>query len=330
MVSSPKPPNPYQTAQAQQGAETGAATASSIINNPNEQSPYGSVNYSIAGWEQVPGANGQMQYVPRYTRKTSLSPDEQVIAGYDTGTRSNLGLTAMQQSSKLGQYLNTWMDPSQWQPWQATKAPGQVSYDYRQDQTPTDRPAIENAIMSSYERAAKPQQQAQSTQLALRGLSPGSQGYSSVQRGWDDSRGEAARQAYLASGQESRQAQDAYNQVTGLRNATTQQEYELGSAWAQANNAMRQGQAQEAFALRNQPINEIASLMGLSQVNMPQFAAYSQQGINAAPIGQYISDNYQARAANAAATNQGLFNLAGSALGGVGYAGGMGNFFGRK
>ena len=77
------------------------------MNNPNEVSPYGSVNYQVSGWEQVPGADGKMQNVPRYTRTTSLSPDEQRIAGYDTATRYNLGRTATQQSAKIGDYLNS-------------------------------------------------------------------------------------------------------------------------------------------------------------------------------------------------------------------------------
>ena len=133
IASSPKSPDPYKQAGADQRAQQGASYASSIINNPNEVSNYGSVNYQVSGWEQVPDAQGKMTYVPRYTRTTSLSPDEQKIAGYDTATRYNLGRTATQQSAKIGDYLNQSIDPSKWQAWQSGHAFNEA----------TDRPEIE-------------------------------------------------------------------------------------------------------------------------------------------------------------------------------------------
>jgi hypothetical protein len=261
----------------------------------------------------VPGADGKMQNVPRYTRTTSLSPDEQRIARYDTGTRYNLGRTATQQSAKIGDYLNHSLDTSAWQPWQATAGPGEI----RQDQGATDRPAIENAIMASYRRQADPQNAAQEAQLAARGLSPGSQGYGTYQQAQQDAQGEAARQAYLASGQESRAAQDAYNQAASTR-------YQLGADWASQNNALRQAQEQSSYAQRNQPINEIMALLGGAQVNMPQFSPFSRQGISAASPGNYMASNYQNQLASTNATNQGIFNLGRQHAGGVGsmYGGG--------
>src|SRR4029077_11233433 len=106
-------------------AQTSAAYASSIINNPNESSNYGSVHYKGSGWEQVPGADGKMQNVPRYTRTTSLSPDEQRIAGYDTATRYNLARSATQHSAKIGDYLNQSITPSGWQAWTSGRKPGE-------------------------------------------------------------------------------------------------------------------------------------------------------------------------------------------------------------
>jgi hypothetical protein len=320
MASSPRAPDPYKQASADQSAQLGAAGSSAILNNPNEVSPYGSVNYQIAGWEQVPDAQGKMQNVPRYTRTTSLSPDEQRIADYDTGTRYNLGRTATQQSAKIGSYLNTSMDPSGWQAWQMGAGPGQISQDFRQDTGTTDRAGIEDAMMASYRRQTDPQNRAAQAQLANRGLSPGSQGYGTYQQGQQDAQSEAARQAYLASGQESRQAQDAYNQVTGLRNQATQTQYELGANYADRANQLRQAQSQEAFALRNQPINEIMALLGGSQVNMPNFSPFSRQGISAASPGNYMASNYQNQLASTNAFNQGLFGLAGAA-GQIGAAG---------
>jgi len=286
MVSSPKAPNPYSQASADQSAQQGASLASSIINNPNEQSNYGSVNYQISGWEQVPDAQGRMTNVPRYTRTTSLSPDEQRIAGYDTATRYNLGRTATQQSAKIGDYLNKSIDTQGWQPWA-------TGHEFSES---TDRPTIEKAMMDSYHRTADPQNAAQEAQLAARGLSPGSQGYGTYQQGQQDAQSEAARQAYLASGSEARS------------NYQTAQSY-----WDQMNQ-LRQGQMQESFALRNQPINEIMALLGGSQVNMPNFSPFSRQGISASSPGQYMASNYQNQLAATSAMNKGLFDLAGAGV----------------
>ncbi len=51
------------------------------------------------------------------------------------------------------------------------------------------------------------------------------------------------------------------------------------AAMAQFANQARQQALQEAFALRSQPLNEIAGLMGGSQIAMPQF-----QGLNYLPL----------------------------------------------
>jgi hypothetical protein len=328
MAKSPKPPNPYQQASAQQAAELGASMGSSIINNPNTYTPYGSQTYGLAGYETIYDAQGKAQYVPRYNQYQTLSPDQMVLMGYETGTQGNLGLTAMEQSAKMRDFLNQGINTAGMQGWQAAQAPGAVSRNFRQDQGATDRAGIENAMMASYRRQTDPQNRAQQAQLAARGMSPGSQGYGTWQQGQQDAQAEAARQAYLASGQESRAAQDAYNQVEQARNAATLQEYQMGSDYASNLNNLRQAQVQEAFALRNQPINEIMALLGGSGVTMPQFQPFSRQGINAAPIGQYIGQNYANQANAAAQFNQGLFGLAGNVVGGLGSGGFFGNPFG--
>jgi endosialidase-like protein len=187
--------------------------------------------------------------------------------------------------------LNEGLDTSKWQAWNTGRAPGET----------TDRAAIEKAMMDSYGRATQPTQRAEDAQLVARGLSPGSQGFGTVQQGREDARGEAARQAYLGSGQEAR-------------------------AWAELDNTLRQAQAQESFAVRNQPINEIMALLGGSQVNLPNFSPFSRQGIGAASPGQYMASNYQNQLQMANARNQGLFGLAGAGMEGIGAAGGLGKF----
>jgi hypothetical protein len=274
MASSPKAPDPYQTASAQQSADTSAGITQSIIGNPNTYTPYGAQSYQISGYEQVPDANGNMMSVPRYNMTQTLSPDQQRLLDLSEQSGYNLGQTAVEQSSKLRKHLGTEFNTAGMQGWAG------------QTNEPTDRKAIEDAMMKTYQRQVQPQQQAENAQLAARGMSPGSKGMGTVQQGRDDAASNASLQAYLASGAESR---DASGFLNNLR------EQQLG----------------EGLALRNQPINEITALMSGGQVTLPQFQQYTSQGVNAAPVGQYIGNNYAQASANTNAFNSGLFGLAG-------------------
>lgn len=301
MVSQPSPPNPYSTAAAQNQQNQQASQYSSVAGNANEVNPYGTVSYNAI--EQVPvyGQNGQItSYAPRYQRTTTLSPDQQKLLGLETQSKYNMGTTAVEQSAKLREHLNTKLDPSQWTPWQTDlKAQG-----LRQDAGPTDRAGIEKSMMDSYNRSVAPQEAQQEASLASRGLSPGSQGYGGYQMQRDDNRAEAARKAYLTSGDESRRAQAAYNDVGTQR-------FSMDQALSSYYNNLRGGQMQEAFAMRNQPINEITALMSGSQATIPQFQPFAGSPVNPSNIGQYISDNYKAESAAAGQTNAGIFNLLG-------------------
>jgi hypothetical protein len=303
MVSQPTPPDPYATAAAQNAQNQSASQYNSVSNNVNEINPYGTVSYKAI--EQVPiYTNGQISgYAPRYQRSTVLSPDQQKLLGLETQSKYNMGTTAVEQSAKLREHLNTSLDPSKWQQWQT----GLGTQQLRQDQGATDREGIEKAMMESYNRSAAPTEKAQEASLAARGLSPGGKGYGNYQMQRDDSRSEAARQAYLASGDESRKAQGAYNEV-GV------QRYNMDKSLAEYYNAMRQGQMQEDVALRNQPINEITALMNGGQATIPQFQPFQGSPIAASNIAQYISDNYKAESQAAANTNAGLFGMAGGLM----------------
>lgn len=285
-MKTPKAPDPYATAAAQQKAEVGAAGASSIMNNPNIVNPYGSQTYSIAGWEQVPDARGKMISVPRYTQTQTLSPDQQRLLGLETQSQYNMGQTAVEQSAKMRQHLGTAASTAGLRGWGQT----------RQDQAPTDRAGVQNAMMQLYTRGAAGKNAAEQAQLAARGMNAGSSQYGATAKRQGDEFTDAALKAYLGSGDEARASQEAYNAAGGQQDA------------------QRQAQLQEMLAMRNQPINEISALMSGSQVNVPQFAGYQGQGINPANIGQYINNAYNQQAQQAGAFNQGLFNLAGAGL----------------
>jgi hypothetical protein len=159
----------------------------------------------------------------------------------------------------------------------------------------------------------------------------------------------AAMQQYQA--QLGRQAQGFGQQMdlAGLYNASlaAQQQSALQQAQAAAalqaqgynqaqgaaafQNAQRQAALQEQLALRSQPLNEIAAIMGGAQVQMPQFQAYQGADVAAAPIfgatqaaGNFAQQNYanQTAAYNAKMGMYGdIAGAAGGLSGGKGFKG---------
>lgn len=77
-------------------------------------------------------------------------------------------------------------------------------------------------------------------------------------------------------------------------------------------NSARNAQINELLLSRQQPLNEINSLLGRAQVNTPNFGSNAQYNVNAAPVGDYIMQGYQQKAANAGGLMGGLFSLGGS------------------
>ena len=300
MVSQPSSPDPYATAGAQNQQNSFANMFGNAANNVNETNPYGSVSYNQTGQTPI-YTNGQITgYAPQTTKTTTLSPDQQKLLGLETQGKYNLGTAAVNQSANVADTLGKPVDSSSWTPWQ-NSLPQQ---ELRQDQGTTDRAGIEKALMDSYNRSVAPTENAQEASLAARGLAPGASGYSQYQKTRDDSRAEQARQAYLASGNESRAAQGAFN------DAATQRFNMNQSANSYLNN-LRGSQMQEAYQARTQPLNELNALMSGSQATIPQFQAFQGSPVAASNIGQYISDNYKNQSQAAAATNAGIFGLGG-------------------
>lgn len=305
MGSGPKPPDPYATAAAQGNQNYQTAQQNVGFSNANVNTPYGSSSYTQSGWTPVYDAKGQVvSYSPQYTQTIKLSPEEEALRQQNTQLRSNMGNLALTQSGQLQGLLGQPLSTASMQKWTTAAAPG----DIRQDQTPTDRPAIEDAMMRSWHRSADPANAAEQAAMAARGMNAGGQGWGQMMQGQRDALSAQADQAYLASGQESRAAQEAYN-------AATQQKYQMGADWAAQMNNLRQAQLTEGIQLRDQPIKEMMTLMGGSAPNTPQFQSFQGQQMSAPNIQQAIYDNYNAKSQQYQNNLSGLFNLGSGALG---------------
>jgi hypothetical protein len=301
MNSQPDPPDPYEQASAQQSANVGSSAASAIINNANERNPYGSVTYNQIGTGQVTDAQGKPITVPRYERVTELSPEQQNLLRLQTGMQTNLGELGVSQSARLQGLLGTNLDTSGIEDWNRGTAPRQASWD--PNAYSADRQKVEDATFNRYATQIAPERAKQAATLAARGLDPGSQGWGGAQDVNARQDTDASMAAILAGGQEQ-------SRLLGEERAGWAQ----GQDYTNFLNTLRGAQLGEKQTIRNAPINEIAALMSGSQVSAPSFQPFSRQGVDAAPIGQYIGQNYANQANAAANTNAGIFGLGNAAI----------------
>lgn len=207
---SPAPaPDPVATAKAQGAANRDTAVTQYGLNATNQVTPGGSLTYNQIGkWEDG---------TPRFEATTALNPNEQKIFNTGEQTKQNLADIGSTQSAKIGGLLNT---------------PFSVG-----DATNSKIAQIQKGFLDpEWDRRS---QQLESS-LTNRGIRPGSEQYSLMQRDFGDQRSRAYDQSYL----------DAY------------------------------GKAQQAaLTERNQPINEISALMSGSQVSQPNFTNTPMPGV---------------------------------------------------
>jgi hypothetical protein len=118
------------------------------------------------------------------------------------------------------------------------------------------------------------------------------------------------------------------------QNAIEAQRYNQALQAAQFGNTAQQQALAQAIQSRQMPLNEISALMSGSQIQNPQFQAYSGSNIAAAPMygaaqaqGQAAQNAYNQQVAQQNANTAGMFNLGGSVLGAAGAAGGFGALF---
>jgi hypothetical protein len=127
----------------------------------------------------------------------------------------------------------------------------------------------------------------------------------------------AANYGLAAQGQQFGQNQG----LAAFGNDALSRQYQDALHAAELNNAASAQALQQQLALRNQPINEISSLMSGGQVQLPQFTQYRAPTLANSTIGQNIyqtaglaNQQYQQQMGQENALMQGLFGLGNSVL----------------
>jgi hypothetical protein len=302
MGSAPKSPDPSKLAAAQRDENTWTSQYNTIGSNANQYGPYGSVTNTPGAKIPIYDQHGNVTgYGTQWNQTTSMSPEQKAIYDQQTKAQLGMGTLANQQlgmaTSVLGKPFNTAGLPD-WQTYGAGP-------DLRYEKGRTDRAAIEDAILQSYTRGTAPIQRAEDAQLAARGQGAGSPMAYKTQLAREDAAGEATRQAYLASGQESRTADEAANKALqqGWLNENTR---------ADQGNWLRTAEFGERQQERNQIVNEIAAMMGGSQATVMQGQGFQGSQVNPFDIAGSMMQKYGIDAQNYQNKMTGLFNLGGS------------------
>lgn len=117
--STPRAPDPYETASAQSGMNRDTAITQQLLNNTNQYNPWGSVEYEQTGTAGFTDSQGNWVETPQFTQTTTLSPEQQAIFDQTQGAEQNLATLANDQSGFLQDYLSepfefTNSDAEQW------------------------------------------------------------------------------------------------------------------------------------------------------------------------------------------------------------------------
>lgn len=281
--SSPKPPDPKETSAASTSTNVGTAVANAFMGNVNQVTPDGTLNYNQTGtykWNDP--YTGKSYDIPTFTATQTLSEAQQQMKNQTDQAQINLATLAKDQSGRLNDVLSKPFDPN------SVNAPS-LTTDFS-----ADRQKVEDALMARLQPKMDQDRTRLETQLANSGIQLGSDAYSRAMNDNSQATTDARLGAILSAGQEQ-------------------------SRLTQLNNSTRAQAMQEAYANRNQPINEISALMSGSQVSQPNFVNANMPNIPTTDVAGLINENYnqkmqayQQKAGAAQNVLGGLFGLGSS------------------
>lgn len=373
----PTPPNPYETARAATSTNVATGVANAFLNNVNQVTPQGSLNYNATGnYGWTDPTTGQVYQIPTFTATQTETPQGQAIRAQNEAAQYNLAGMANAQSGRVSSLLSTPFSPGAGAP--AAGDPNSIMNvgraatsfegggpmrtgigpvgDITQSYAPegnysADRQRVEESLMQRMNPQLAMERQGVEQRLADQGIRYGSQAYSSAMddynRQANDARfaaigqagGEQARMNQMAAQEAAfrNQAQSqGYEQALGqagfenqargqtftqnaaqaaFQNAGLAQQIAQAQSGFNAQQAARNAYMNEQFAQRNQPINEITSLMSGSQVQNPNFINTPGSQIPTTDIGGLVNQNFQQQMGVYGQQNQNWQSMMGGLLG---------------
>lgn len=361
----PPPPDPVATANAQTAMNVKTATNQQQLNMVDQYTPEGTLKYTQIGtW-----ADG----TPKYQVNQAYSPEQQRLYETNVATDQNLANLAKSQSGFLNEYMERPADLSakgiteransigapQAVDWKGQIAPTTTANSWQAERVnPIGIGSNEDLAQSLFDSAHKRMDRINTqdydnlqSQLAARGIKPGSAAWDRAQENWDRKQNDQENQLYVAaqdqafnqaaqrsqigfnqrlnsagqyfdqlmSGQQQQFAQDTAAQNTNFNNAlqaqTTKYDQMMGT---------RQQAGNEILTQRNQPIQEINALQSGSQVSQPTFQNTPKTQVAPVDYTGLVSNVYNTASQNAIAKANAQNQMIGSMIGAAGNIAGMG------
>lgn len=290
----PTPPDPQKTASAQTGTNIGTAIANQTLGNVNQVTPDGALTYSQTGLTKwTDPTSGKIYDLPQYTATQTLSANQQAVKNQTDKAQLNLATLASGQSARLNELLGKPVDlsgaPAAGDP-SKIGLPQYSGYDVDIDTT-----KYENALMERLNPQLTQGRAALETQLANQGLQPGSEAYNRALDTATRQENDARLGVILNAGQEQSRLAGLARDKASFQNSVADQTFNAQQAQMTSQNNARSQYLNELYAQRNQPINEISSLLSGAQVSSPNFV--NAQGVQV-PTVDYaglINQDYQNR-----------------------------------
>ena len=290
--AAPATPDYAASAAAQGAANVEAARVGSKLSNPNMYTPYGTQLISYEG--------DQPTITQTLTPQAQKTLEEQQNTQYQLASLSSKGAglasNVLDKSFNFGgPSVQTSLDLSN-----VAKMPVNAGM------------TGQEAIMSRLEPSLAKQRTSTETQLINQGLRPGTEAYDNAIQLLGQQENDARTQAALTG--------------INLDTSANAQGYNQALQGAQFGNTAQQQALAQAIQSRQMPLNEITALMSGSQIQNPQFGAYSGSNVQAAPVfaatqaqGQADQNFYNQQVATQNANTAGLYSLAGTAASGGTY-----------
>ena len=284
------PPTPDYTgaAVAQGEANLESARATARLSNPNTYTPYGTQLVSYEG--DIP------------TIRQTLTPTAQKTLEAQQGVELSLANLGAKGANTASGVLD--------KPFSFSGPDVQTSLDLSGiAKMPVNAGMTgQEAIMQRLEPSLARQRTSTETQLINQGLRPGSEAYNNA--------------INLLGQQETDARTQAVVQGLNLDIGANQQGFGQALESGKFGNVAQQQALAEAIQLRQLPLNEITALMSGSQIQNPQFGAYSGATVAPAPVfagaqaqGAFEQNKFNQAVAQDNAATAGLYSLGGAALG---------------
>jgi hypothetical protein len=322
----PAAPNPVDTAAASTSTNVGTAITNAFLNNTNQITPTGSLNYNQTGsynWNDP--YTGMQVNIPTFTATQTLSPQEQAIQDQMQGAQYNLAGMANAQSARLPGLLNQNVDlnkaPAAGDPNAIANVPGpqtslntsgeanasNITSDYGSD---FDLASVQKALMGQMQPQLDVQKQKLQQQLADQGIKYGSAAYNNAMMPFGQQENQAWMGAITNATAQQAQAMQTANARAQFQNSAQQQAFQqsatsgdftnqaLAQQLAQqqqvvgAQNQARTNWLNEQYAAQNQPINQITSLLSGTQVSNPNFVNTPNNQIPTTDVAGLINNRF--------------------------------------